>query len=189
MIRQPPRSTRTDTLFPYTTLFRSLGTNENGNGAQRPARLLLPLEIHRDDVRAVFDRFGDGAVVFGLADDFLLVGFLRLEAQLEIDRGIVEAGDRRIGNHELGRDLVEAEPDGEAFLIDRQIPESVLEHDRHFVGETLDQALRDVAAGRRGPQGDVEMKIGRATSREGVCQKGRITVVAAALTTKKKKKT
>src|SRR3546814_4175150 len=23
MIRQPPRSTRTDTLFPYTTLFRS----------------------------------------------------------------------------------------------------------------------------------------------------------------------
>src|SRR3546814_14225737 len=26
MIRRPPRSTRTDTLFPYTTLFRSAGT-------------------------------------------------------------------------------------------------------------------------------------------------------------------
>src|SRR3546814_13832792 len=26
MIRQPPRSTRTDTLFPYTTLFRSAGS-------------------------------------------------------------------------------------------------------------------------------------------------------------------
>src|SRR3546814_9061203 len=25
MIRRPPRSTRTDTLFPYTTLFRSKG--------------------------------------------------------------------------------------------------------------------------------------------------------------------
>src|SRR3546814_3477655 len=25
LIRRPPRSTRTDTLFPYTTLFRSLG--------------------------------------------------------------------------------------------------------------------------------------------------------------------
>src|SRR3546814_19838895 len=25
-IRRPPRSTRTDTLFPYTTLFRSTGT-------------------------------------------------------------------------------------------------------------------------------------------------------------------
>src|SRR3546814_15635187 len=28
MIRRPPRSTRTDTLFPYTTLFRSV---QNGN--------------------------------------------------------------------------------------------------------------------------------------------------------------
>src|SRR3546814_1686172 len=28
MIRRPPRSTRTDTLFPYTTLFRSDGEDE-----------------------------------------------------------------------------------------------------------------------------------------------------------------
>src|SRR3546814_9577019 len=28
MIRRPPRSTRTDTLFPYTTLFRSHGREE-----------------------------------------------------------------------------------------------------------------------------------------------------------------
>src|SRR3546814_12587734 len=28
MIRRPPRSTRTDTLFPYTTLFRSEGQRE-----------------------------------------------------------------------------------------------------------------------------------------------------------------
>src|SRR3546814_6118559 len=28
MIRRPPRSTRTDTLFPYTTLFRSSGGGE-----------------------------------------------------------------------------------------------------------------------------------------------------------------
>src|SRR3546814_10460985 len=27
MIRRPPRSTRTDTLFPYTTLFRSRGSD------------------------------------------------------------------------------------------------------------------------------------------------------------------
>src|SRR3546814_13052384 len=27
MIRRPPRSTRTDTLFPYTTLFRSFARN------------------------------------------------------------------------------------------------------------------------------------------------------------------
>src|SRR3546814_4114187 len=29
MIRRPPRSTRTDTLFPYTTLFRSIGAGMN----------------------------------------------------------------------------------------------------------------------------------------------------------------
>src|SRR3546814_1300775 len=28
MIRRPPRSTRTDTLFPYTTLFRSDGSHQ-----------------------------------------------------------------------------------------------------------------------------------------------------------------
>src|SRR3546814_10258410 len=28
MLRRPPRSTRTDTLFPYTTLFRSVGARE-----------------------------------------------------------------------------------------------------------------------------------------------------------------
>src|SRR3546814_12350590 len=28
MIRRPPRSTRTDTLFPYTTLFRSVAADE-----------------------------------------------------------------------------------------------------------------------------------------------------------------
>src|SRR3546814_5383256 len=29
MLRRPPRSTRTDTLFPYTTLFRSAVNREN----------------------------------------------------------------------------------------------------------------------------------------------------------------
>src|SRR3546814_11905144 len=28
MIRRPPRATRTDTLFPYTTLFRSAGPSD-----------------------------------------------------------------------------------------------------------------------------------------------------------------
>src|SRR3546814_1272572 len=32
MIRRPPRSTRTDTLFPYTTLFRSVDEIEQGAG-------------------------------------------------------------------------------------------------------------------------------------------------------------
>src|SRR3546814_18140688 len=39
MIRRPPRSTRTDTLFPYTTLFRSPeAIVVGGPGAARPRR-------------------------------------------------------------------------------------------------------------------------------------------------------
>src|SRR3546814_2279324 len=50
MIRRPPRSTRTDTLFPYTTLFRSL----------RGAR--VPVEGVGPRGRGVgFDRKHDGA--------------------------------------------------------------------------------------------------------------------------------
>src|SRR3546814_4258039 len=35
MIRRPPRSTRTDTLFPYTTLFRSV-RQQPGHGLAQP---------------------------------------------------------------------------------------------------------------------------------------------------------
>src|SRR3546814_9002821 len=44
MIRRPPRSTRTDTLFPYTTLFRS-----HAEEAQRRAREFPGFEPRRDD--------------------------------------------------------------------------------------------------------------------------------------------
>src|SRR3546814_1340740 len=37
MIRRPPRSTRTDTLFPYTTLFRSSSTSRVPNKESRMA--------------------------------------------------------------------------------------------------------------------------------------------------------
>src|SRR3546814_12473448 len=41
MIRRPPRSTRTDTLFPYTTLFRSCATGGPRRAAAVAARPLL----------------------------------------------------------------------------------------------------------------------------------------------------
>src|SRR3546814_1197660 len=47
MIRRPPRSTRTDTLVPYTTLFRSAPANAGAQGMERVARdtgLLLSQE-------------------------------------------------------------------------------------------------------------------------------------------------
>src|SRR3546814_10737862 len=39
MIRRPPRSTRTDTLFPYTSLFRS-GSRRAGHDAVQGGRVL-----------------------------------------------------------------------------------------------------------------------------------------------------
>src|SRR3546814_14511470 len=44
MIRRPPRSTRTDTLFPYTTLFRSWGRIvEELQAGKTPSWLVLAL--------------------------------------------------------------------------------------------------------------------------------------------------
>src|SRR3546814_15787424 len=56
MIRRPPRSTRTDTLFPYTTLFRSVCTTELGEVAKlRPEwdkRNVKPIGLSIDPVEA-----------------------------------------------------------------------------------------------------------------------------------------
>src|SRR3546814_17357194 len=52
MIRLPPRSTRTDTLFPYTTLFRSVRKTFPGSGRQQPDHV-LSLQDSRDDARLV----------------------------------------------------------------------------------------------------------------------------------------
>src|SRR3546814_3299547 len=55
MIRRPPRSTRTDTLFPYTTLFRSLADLLVGTGEE-----LLGEFAHLDSCDVV-DRLLDAA--------------------------------------------------------------------------------------------------------------------------------
>src|SRR3546814_19723589 len=49
MIRRPPRSTRTDTLFPYTTLFRSVLTDTllRTDALSGATTHLLELEIAR----------------------------------------------------------------------------------------------------------------------------------------------
>src|SRR3546814_3622691 len=54
MIRRPPRSTRTDTLFPYTTLFRSLAASDKIG--QR--RLIVRDLSH--DLRLQLDRRAQG---------------------------------------------------------------------------------------------------------------------------------
>src|SRR3546814_15028860 len=69
MIRRPPRSTRTDTLFPYTTLFKSRQTKDTLQprhpglvpGSNMPQVLPLveswmPEPVRHDDRRALTSR-------------------------------------------------------------------------------------------------------------------------------------
>src|SRR3546814_21202686 len=59
MIRRPPRSTRTDTLFPYTTLFRSVHWLQHG--LERMVRLDRhdrESDVFRGERRAVMEHGG-----------------------------------------------------------------------------------------------------------------------------------
>src|SRR3546814_9759404 len=53
MIRRPPRSTRTDTLFPYTTLFRSTDIDKAQMDVQNKLALVeqrLPEQVRRQGI-------------------------------------------------------------------------------------------------------------------------------------------
>src|SRR3546814_13379090 len=55
MIRRPPRSTRTDTLFPYTTLFRSVLEWAGEFGIRLDQRIMLAVQ-HAGGIVAVEER-------------------------------------------------------------------------------------------------------------------------------------
>src|SRR3546814_653565 len=110
MIRRPPRSTRTDTLFPYTTLFRSLfehraaarGVNRQHRGFERAQRL---------------DRLGDGignVVEFEVEEDrqadlrhlmhaVMAVGAKEFETQLQPADMMPDLLRQRLGGVEVRR--------------------------------------------------------------------------------------
>src|SRR3546814_7028899 len=68
MLRRPPRSTRTDTLFPYTTLFRSPAAKYefNGTGTRGPSIAdmfaLVRQHMTARDITRLLD-----AVIFNIA--------------------------------------------------------------------------------------------------------------------------
>src|SRR3546814_15302962 len=75
MIRRPPRSTRTDTLFPYTTLFRSYAADVEGVGIGHEApiaairrRAAFGLGPHMRDVgpRQLAGKIGNDLALIGL---------------------------------------------------------------------------------------------------------------------------
>src|SRR3546814_10947259 len=49
MIRRPPRSTRTDTLFPYTTLFRSAGSESAPAAVQSAPAAVQKMKDEAED--------------------------------------------------------------------------------------------------------------------------------------------
>src|SRR3546814_6051874 len=76
-MRRPPRSTRTDTLFPYTTLFRSMCRGRVGLGPDRAGHLEngnfqgLADERRFDDFFKAYGRH-ETAVLGKYQDQFLL---------------------------------------------------------------------------------------------------------------------
>src|SRR3546814_15396835 len=60
MIRRPPRSTRTDTLFPYTTLFRSVAAGQPIRGASMKIKKASPGLDQRNRLGALL---GKGFVI------------------------------------------------------------------------------------------------------------------------------
>src|SRR3546814_4873984 len=54
MIRRPPRSTRTDTLFPYTTLFRSVDDPPDIGCEHKERNHVFPGSLPSGDNRGVF---------------------------------------------------------------------------------------------------------------------------------------
>src|SRR3546814_936769 len=99
MIRRPPRSTRTDTLFPYTTLFRSDGryalvSMPVGKGSVRETIALVSMadgsEIQRFNKPESYDfvlRFGPDGRSFSLDGSLaILTYWLAEERQKSSDR-------------------------------------------------------------------------------------------------------
>src|SRR3546814_14213630 len=85
MIRLPPRSTRTDTLFPYTTLFRSLSYYHSALSKMKDVANFVNAEKKkfegREKARQLFVEFGfekeiDDARELHLEGPFSVYSFL-----------------------------------------------------------------------------------------------------------------
>src|SRR3546814_10611804 len=94
MIRRPPRSTRTDTLFPYTTLFRS--RLDHGVDAIAIA-FGIGKTLEHDDRRAFGNRDAVGALIesLGLAARRQRLGLGKGREAVDRLRGVEAAGQHQ----------------------------------------------------------------------------------------------
>src|SRR3546814_10385805 len=114
MIRQQPRSTRTDTLVPYTTLFRSEPAKAEAKSSEQ-----LPVDQHKPDVPS----HADGA---------------------ESENDAANSGIRRepeLGEHE---DVVPApKPPVNEFDLDRDAPEDDAARAKREADRTMNRNARN----------------------------------------------
>src|SRR3546814_13110682 len=108
MIRRPPRSTRTDTLFPYTTLFRSPELEAELEAKNKHEMLEIVRNVLPSNVNCIYTRqpaplglghavlcaapiVGDEPFVVLLADDLM-------DAPASVTQQLVEAANRQNGS-------------------------------------------------------------------------------------------
>src|SRR3546814_3062363 len=110
MIRRPPRSTRTDTLFPYTTLFRSLPSSSSRFGSKHALTVIPEFPVGTDiavESDALDPEFlsevGNGRVALGhssLSEPHLGLGEGELAATLASPRaGSGQASHGALADH------------------------------------------------------------------------------------------
>src|SRR3546814_19202601 len=94
MIRRPPRSTRTDTLFPYTTLFRSLhavdGAPDVVDIRHHEIHMIIAIGRTREDREAVVEAVREGTQESDLSRHMIR------------DQEIQLADERRFDRREIG---------------------------------------------------------------------------------------
>src|SRR3546814_16639063 len=113
MIRRPPRSTRTDTRFPYTTLFRSQPARafiSNGGDASwlqvllpnAPAALVARVSVTRADGVVLHDQWLSGEGLASEQSRVLQFGLGAADAPVQVQ---VEFADGRSQHYtnEIGR--------------------------------------------------------------------------------------
>src|SRR3546814_20695274 len=95
MIRRPPRSTRTDTLFPYTTLFRSRGRG-----------------MSNVNVKRLVENIRSGTSVYTPLVE-LVVNAIQAIDEKKIDNGLIEIEVIRNGH----ADIIDRLEDVDGFIV------------------------------------------------------------------------
>src|SRR3546814_19906469 len=108
MIRRPPRATRTDTLFPYTTLFRS-DRAIGSDAAAHPCPGVAPAKPHaREEAedRGYGEHYGEPVVFLEQAVARLVVALVKRPEKAVHHPAMGGIGDALHRRTEIGKSVV-----------------------------------------------------------------------------------